>query len=124
MTDARRRMGAAGEDAALKHLRRAGLRLIDRNVRLGRTGELDLIMDDRGYLVFVEVKAMLAGENITGFQKVHAHKQHKLLELGAMYLARHPGPYKGVRMDAVEVAFSDATLRRSTVTHIRDAFRG
>jgi putative endonuclease len=124
MTEARLRMGAAGEDAALAHLKRAGLKLIERNVRLGRTGELDLVMDDGGYLVFVEVKAMLAGETITGLQKIHAWKQHKLIELGTMYLSRHPGPYKGVRMDAVEVEFADLSLRKSTVRHIRDAFRG
>ena len=58
MTDARRAMGAAGEAAALRYLQRKGYRLLERNLRLGRTGELDLVMKDGSTLVFVEVKAM------------------------------------------------------------------
>ncbi|MDQ3023224.1 MAG: YraN family protein, partial [bacterium] len=59
MTEARRAMGAAGEDAALRYLRARGYRLLERNLRLGRSGELDLVMKDGGTLVFIEVKAML-----------------------------------------------------------------
>lgn len=125
MTQARRAMGAAGEEAALRYLKRRGFRLLDRNLRLGRAGELDLVMNDRGTLVFVEVKAMLAGEVITGLDKIHVTKQRKLCALGALYLQRQGGvgPYKAVRFDAVEVAFADLTLRRSEVRHIPDAFR-
>ncbi len=51
--------GDAAEDRALRHLQRAGLRLIERNYRTpGRGGgEIDLIMCERdGTTVFVEVR--------------------------------------------------------------------
>jgi putative endonuclease len=128
MTDARRAMGAAGEQAALIYLRRKGFRLLDRNLRLGRTGELDLVMKDGGTLVFVEVKAMLAGESIRGFDKIHDIKQRKLIELATIYLQRGamqqpPLAFTAVRFDAVEVAFPNHSLRRPALIHLPDAFR-
>lgn len=128
MTEARRAMGAAGEEAALQYLRRKGYRLLDRNLRLGRSGELDLVMKDGAVLVFVEVKAMLQGEAIRGFDKIHDIKQRKLIELATIYVQRGamqkpPLTYSAVRFDAVEVAFPDHSLRRPQFIHLQDAFR-
>ena len=47
--------GAAAEDAALAHLRAAGLQLLARNVRYP-FGEIDLVMREGGTLAFVEVR--------------------------------------------------------------------
>jgi putative endonuclease len=58
-TPSTRERGAAAEDAALAHLRAAGLVLLARNYRTpGRGGgEIDLVMRERdGTLVFVEVR--------------------------------------------------------------------
>jgi putative endonuclease len=128
MTDARRAMGAAGEAAALHYLQRRGYRLLERNLRLGRTGELDIVMKDGTVLVFVEVKAMLLGEAIRGFDKVHEIKQRKLIELATIYLQRGamqkpPLSFSAVRFDAVEVAFPDQSLRQPQLIHLTDAFR-
>jgi putative endonuclease len=54
-----KQVGDAAEDEALRHLQRAGLRLLERNYRTpGRGGgEIDLIMrDGDGTTVFVEVR--------------------------------------------------------------------
>lgn len=52
----RRQLGAFGESMAASLLRRNGVRIIGRNVAVGR-GEIDLVAED-GYGVFaVEVKA-------------------------------------------------------------------
>jgi putative endonuclease len=128
MTQARRAMGAAGEEAALRFLKRKGYRLLDRNLRLGRSGELDLVMLDRGVLVFVEVKAMLLGEDIRGFDKIHDIKQRKLVELASIYLQRAamskpPLAFSALRFDAVEVAFPDHSLKQPRLLHLVDAFR-
>lgn len=50
--------GKAGEDEALSYLVRQGLTLIERNFRC-RGGEIDLIMQDGGEVVFVEVSSRL-----------------------------------------------------------------
>ena len=52
----RRLRGDLGERAAAKHLRKSGYRILERNYSaLGC--EIDLIVQSREYLVFVEVKA-------------------------------------------------------------------
>jgi putative endonuclease len=48
-------VGAWGEDQALAFLECRGMVCIDRNFRVV-VGEVDLIMDDSGILVFIEVK--------------------------------------------------------------------
>jgi putative endonuclease len=57
LTDIQRNknLGRWGEDQALAYLISKGLVLLQRNFRVV-VGELDLIMDDSGILVFVEVK--------------------------------------------------------------------
>ena len=86
--------GDAAEDAALAHLQRHGLRLVQRNFRTpGRGGgEVDLIMrEPDGTLVFVEVRQRAsssrggAGGSITGIKqrRIVFAARHFLLRLGS-----------------------------------------
>jgi len=86
--------GDAAEDAALAHLQRHGLRLVQRNFRTpGRGGgEVDLIMrEPDGTLVFVEVRQRAsasrggAGGSITGLKqrRIVFAARHFLLRLGS-----------------------------------------
>lgn len=86
--------GDAAEDAALAHLQRHGLRLVQRNFRTpGRGGgEVDLIMrEPDGTLVFVEVRQRAsssrggAGGSITGLKqrRIIFAARHFLLRLGS-----------------------------------------
>ncbi|MGM9428613.1 YraN family protein [Hydrogenophaga sp. MI9] len=86
--------GDAAEDAALAHLQRHGLRLVQRNFRTpGRGGgEVDLIMrEPDGTLVFVEVRQRAsasrggAGSSITGLKqrRIVFAARHFLLRLGS-----------------------------------------
>lgn len=118
----KQQVGQAGEEAAARFLARLGMRILHRNLRLGRAGELDIVAHQRGTLVFVEVKSRLASETLGGFTNITPTKQQKLYELGAAYLQRYPGNYSEVRIDAVEVVFPDSTLRRPQINHLPDAF--
>ena len=55
MIDRRRLVGAVGEQLAEASLRRHGLRVVARNVAVGR-GEVDILAVDRGQRVVVEVR--------------------------------------------------------------------
>ncbi len=56
MPTERRKFGDEGEGMAAALLARLGFRVLARNVRMGRLGEIDLIALDGQELVFVEVK--------------------------------------------------------------------
>lgn len=90
--------GDAAEGAALAHLERAGLRLLERNYRVAagpsrRAGEVDLIMADRdGTLVFVEVRARADASHGGAAASVTARKQQRLIYAAQHYLLRHASP--------------------------------
>jgi putative endonuclease len=81
--------GARAEDAAADHLRRAGLRLLCRNWRC-RYGEIDLVAEDEGMLVFVEVR-MRSGAGLFGGarESITAAKRSRIRAAASLYLARN-----------------------------------
>ncbi|MEO3693621.1 YraN family protein [Roseateles paludis] len=100
--------GSAAEDAALAHLRQAGLTLLERNYRVAagpsrHAGEVDLIMRDRdGTLVFVEVRARASRSHGGAAASVTATKQRKLIYAAQHYLLRHASP-PPCRFDVVAI---------------------
>jgi putative endonuclease len=116
----RQRLGRAGEEAAVEALRAAGYRIVDRNVRL-RRGELDVIAEEAGDLVFVEVKTRRSTTYGTPAESVGARKRHVLAQLAAGYLARRGRGDRACRFDVVEVWVDAAGRQRVEI--LRDAFR-
>ncbi len=84
------RAGDAGEDLALAHLERAGLRLVARQVS-SRFGEIDLIMRDRDEWVFVEVRRRSRADYGSAADSITAAKQGKLRRSAEFWLQRHHG---------------------------------
>src|SRR5687768_10007785 len=81
--------GARAEDLCADLLRAAGMRVIERNWRC-RLGEIDLIAEERGMLVFAEVR-MRTGPGFGGAgESVTAAKRSRLLAAARLYLARRP----------------------------------
>lgn len=112
--------GDAAEDAALAHLQRAGLRLLERNYRVGggpnrHAGEVDLIMIDRdGTLVFVEVRARADASHGGAAASVTAKKQQRLIFAAEHYLLQYATP-PPCRFDVV-------ALDGETLTWLQAAF--
>jgi len=117
---ARRVRGRIGETAAAQALAARGYRVLARNLRLGR-GELDLVCEHRGDVVFVEVKARRGAGFGTPAEAVTPRKQRALVALAARYLARSGRADRTCRFDVVEVwlAAGDRVVR---VDVLRDAF--
>jgi putative endonuclease len=119
---AKRLRGRIGEEAAAQALAARGYRVLVRNIRLGR-GEIDLVCEHDGDVVFVEVKARRGAAFGTPAEAVTAGKQRALLALAARYLGRTGGTHRTCRFDVVEV-WLDAGDRPVRVDVLRDAFRG
>ena len=123
MSDRRRPLGLAAEEAAAAHLARAGLRVVARNVRFVH-GEIDLVCRDGEIWVFVEVKCRRAGWDEGPGAAVSPLKQRRLLRLAAHYLKWRRLDNPRCRFDVVAVTLEGPAEapRALGVRHIPDAF--
>jgi putative endonuclease len=119
MSDARRKTGAAAETAAAAFLERAGLRVVERNVRF-RHGEIDLVCRDGDILVFVEVKCRQTRWGDDPAAAVSGLKQWRLTRLARHYLKWRRLGEPRCRFDVVAVTADGADVR--AVRHLRGAF--
>ena len=111
-------IGSRGEDATADTYRRRGYRVLARNWRCG-LGELDLIVERRGVLVFCEVKSRRESVYGGGYEAVTWKKRAKLRALAQAYLQASSARPQTIRFDVASVAVRDAT---STVEVFEDAF--
>jgi len=117
--DSRRSFGQEGESAAEQYLRHKGYRIVARNLR-SPLGELDLVAEDGRVLVFVEVKARRTGAFGGAIYAVHQRKQQKLIQLAALYLARHHIKDRLCRFDVV--LLQGVGTGPAQIEHIQNAF--
>ena len=109
------RAGARAEELCAELLRKAGLRVLARNWRC-RHGEIDLVAEEGGTLVFAEVRYR-SGERFGGAaESVTAAKQARLVAAARLYLMRRP--QADCRFD---VLLLDA-LEPGRIRWIRNAF--
>lgn len=112
-------MGRAGETEAERRLRREGYRILARNHRT-RLGELDLVAESGGVLVFVEVKSRRTGAYGEGIHAVDARKQARMIRLAAQYLARHRLHDRCCRFDVI---VCEGDLEHPlAIEHVQNAF--
>jgi len=119
MSDARRTLGQAAEEAAARFLRRAGLTVVERNVRFAE-GEIDLVCRDDGVVVFVEVKCRRATWGDAPAAAVSWHKQRRLTRLAQHYLKWRRLTGARCRVDVVSVTLD--ARGALDVRHVRAAF--
>jgi putative endonuclease len=113
--------GKAAEQLACSHLQAQGLLLLERNFH-SRHGEIDLIMNDRDCVAFIEVRYRRGSRYGSAAETVDRRKQTKLLACARYYLQHHPQcARRPCRFDVVAV--SDAA-GQPEIRWIRDAFRG
>lgn len=105
--------GKQAENLAASFLQKQGLRLVARNYRC-RMGEIDLIMEQGGTLVFVEVR-MRRGAGFGGAAaSITGNKQRKLIHAAQHYLQQQ-AKLPPCRFDAL-------LLEGLKIEWIKDAF--
>ncbi len=93
--------GRKAEDIACARLQQAGLALTTRNYR-SPFGEIDLVMQERDTLVFVEVRYRSSDDFGTPAETVDARKQARLRATAEHYLQNTPrASKKACRFDSV-----------------------
>ncbi len=104
MTLARQELGKIGEDLAAGELERRGYAITARRYRTP-CGEIDIVAEWDGVLVFVEVKARADAEFGTAAEAVTPWKQRRLTRMAKDYLTRERITSQPCRFDVVTVMF-------------------
>lgn len=117
------RPGEWGERQAEAALRREGLRIVGRRVRVGRRDEIDLVAIEADTMVFVEVKTRASEAFGRPVSSVGRAKRRHLSRAAVRYLARRRNrpPPAFIRFDVVEVVGIPGTPR-PIVRHLRNVF--
>jgi putative endonuclease len=121
LANPRRAFGQLGERLALHHLQANGYRIRETNYRCAE-GEIDIIAEHGGTIVFVEVKARRGSRMGTATDAVTPAKQRRLIALAEAYAAEH-APDAGLRIDVIAIDFAPAG-RLLSLNHYENAVIG
>lgn len=102
MSDPRHALGLAAEAAVAAWLSAAGWQVVERRVRAGAGGEVDLIaLDPTRTLVAVEVRARRSNRTGAAAATVDRRRIHRLQATLVAYASTRATRHRGLRVDLV-----------------------
>lgn len=113
-------IGEIGEEYASKFLKKKKYKILERNYRK-RYGEIDIIAENKNYIVFVEVKTRHTDSMTSAADAVNRQKQLKIIKTASMYLAENETD-KFCRFDVCEVYINSDNLKLVDINYIEAAF--
>lgn len=114
MTSLTQQVGFNKEAVACKFLQGKGFKLLSKNYRTF-LGEIDLIMENKSVLVFIEVRYRKKGSWVNALESIHRQKQYRIIQSAKLYLLQNPSP-KPCRFDVV-------AFKGNEISWIKDAFQ-
>lgn len=112
-------LGKAGEEVALKYLKRKKFKIIKKGFRLYK-GEIDVIAYDRKTLVFIEVKTRRSRSFGLPEESVTTAKQRKIKKIAQGFMAFNNLENVECRFDVISLI-----LKKNdgySICHFKDAF--
>lgn len=105
--------GKLGEDLAVKYLKKKCYKIIERNFRPGKYGEIDIITNDKEEIVFVEVKTKTGEQFGSPEEEFNYQKRKKMRRAIQNYLFKNYSQDKQWRVDliAIEILGGKAEIR-------------
>lgn len=111
-------LGKTGEKLAVTYLKSKGFKILEKNLRT-RFGELDIIANDHGTLVFIEVKTRTSSVFGSPIQGINERKKSRLKNLALRYIAEKGLLEQEVRFDVLGIL---QTGKQIQIEHIPNAF--
>lgn len=106
--------GKKGEKKAVLFLKKHGYKILETNFK-NKIGEIDIIAEKDGVIVFIEVKNRSTYRFGRPIEAVDFRKQNKIKKVAEIYLMIKNKYYNDVRFDVVEVS-------NDNLEHIENAF--
>lgn len=115
-------LGSWGEERAAAFLRRKRYKILAKGFSC-RFGEIDLIVSDRKFLVFVEVKLRKSESFAAAHEYVDRRKQERIKTTAQLYLSQNPSELQP-RFDVIEIYAPEGILtKKPIIYHMEDAFQ-
>lgn len=114
-------LGRWGEALAAEYFRKKGYKIIGMGYHT-RLGEIDVIAENRKYIVFAEVKLRKSDSFAEAREFVTRSKQQKLVMAAKAWLSNNDTK-KQPRFDVIEIYASEGTeTSKPQINHIENAF--
>ena len=114
--------GAWGEALAAEYLRKKHFKPVAANYRT-KFGEIDLVVQNKKYIVFVEVKLRKSDAFASAFEYVDRRKQDRIRISASVYLSANPTSLQP-RFDVIEIYAPQGTgTADPEIKHMEDAFQ-
>jgi len=110
--------GKQAELLACQFLQQHKLKLITKNYHC-RRGEIDLIMQDKSTLVFIEVRYRKNDHFGSALESVNHKKQAKIIITAEHYLLQNSRSFSGYRFDVIAISPSQQSHE---IIWVKDAF--
>jgi putative endonuclease len=98
----KREIGVEGEDMAVKTLKKKGYKIIEKNYR-SKFGEIDIVAEEKGYIVFIEVKRRTTGSFGGSFDAIDRKKKEHMIRSAQYYLKSRKCFERKARFDVVGI---------------------
>jgi len=115
-----REAGGRGEQIALQYLINKGYRLLRSNFT-AKCGEIDLIVYDDSYLVFVEVKMRKSQDYGHPLEAVTLGKQKKIRKTAEYFMQINRTTLQP-RIDVIAIDAPQGGFEEVEIVHVEDAF--
>ncbi len=108
-----------GEDQACHFLKKQKLKILDRNYSV-RGGEIDIVAEDKNFLIFVEVKTRSDSNYAQPWENVRFKKRKNLKVAARQYIQHRRFSGREIRFDVISIVLDDAM--KAEIEWIRHAF--
>lgn len=106
MPDNRKKFGNFSEELAVSFLIKKGYRIIERNFRVHRLGEIDIICEHKGKIIFAEVRAKSGKSFCSPEESIGPIKKRKLVLMANFYLSVKKIWHKPYAIDGVFIEYN------------------
>ncbi|MFA5133241.1 MAG: YraN family protein [Patescibacteria group bacterium] len=117
MSFERKKIGKFGEDLAVSFLKKKGYKIIERNFFIHRLGEIDIVSEHGGRMVFVEVRTKSGNSFCSPEESIGPRKKQKLILMAASYLESKKLWHKPYGIDGV---FIEGNNGRYEIRHLEN----
>ena len=121
LSNYKQELGRKGEEIALEYLTKLGYKLITRNYSCPKIGEIDIIMKDGKYLVFVEVRTKSNVNFGTPLETIDFAKRRQIEKMARIYMGKNKiSPDTFCRFDLVGIVLEND--EKAKIEYCKDAF--